>query len=316
MTDVALSIIELATAKLCVESVAFKIVLATTAAASPTARASAEFTRIWRLLFVESCAMTPLAPEVRPAPTGTLNAPATVDPLISSVIDAAPVLTPALSTSVPVVVGKLITPVLVTDAMTGVEEKVWTAVHDCARFNSAMVPVLAGKLAVTAPRAPVTGDSVTVPEVALPIVSVPSVPLAPKVGVAVNAPVVPFGICPAAPVSEIAPAALTATGAVPEIAPPFVVVAHVAQAMVPVLVIVPPVIGPVVAMLVTVPPPAGVAHVPSPRQKVDELAAVPEFRLVTGRFPDTSVVKTTAPNDGLPAALPCKTVTVVPWLAN
>ena len=31
----------------------------------------------------------------------------------------------------------------------------------------------------------------------------------------------------------------------------------------------------------------GVAHVPSPRQKVEELAAVPLFRLVTGRLPVT-----------------------------
>jgi len=41
----------------------------------------------------------------------------------------------------------------------------------------------------------------------------------------------------------------------------------------------------------TVPPPAGVAHVPSPRQKVDDDALVPEFKCDTPRFPVTSVAK-------------------------
>lgn len=46
--------------------------------------------------------------------------------------------------------------------------------------------------------------------------SVPATLLSvPSEGVAVNAPVEPFGICPAAPESEIAPAALMATGVVP-----------------------------------------------------------------------------------------------------
>ena len=39
------------------------------------------------------------------------------------------------------------------------------------------------------------------------------------------------------------------------------------------------------------PPPAGVAHVPSPRQNVVPDAPVPELRFVTGRFPVTPVVK-------------------------
>ena len=39
--------------------------------------------------------------------------------------------------------------------------------------------------------------------------------------------------------------------------------------------------------LVTVPPPAGVAQVPSPLQKVDELAPVPLLRFATGRLPET-----------------------------
>ena len=67
------------------------------------------------------------------------------------------------------------------------------------------------------------------------------------------------------------------------------------------------------ATLVTVPPvPDGVAHVPSPRQNVVALAVVPLFKLVTGKFPVTSVANDTAPNVGAPAALPCNTVVVVP----
>lgn len=56
-----------------------------------------------------------------------------------------------------------------------------------------------------------------------------------------------------------------------------------------------PVVG--VPEIVTVPEPAGVAHVPSPRQKVAEDAPVPEFRLVGGRLPVTPVDK------GSPVAL-------------
>jgi hypothetical protein len=41
---------------------------------------------------------------------------------------------------------------------------------------------------------------------------------------------------------------------------------------------------------------------------------VPPFAI--GRVPETSVPKATAPHDGLPDAFPCKTVVVVPWLAN
>lgn len=56
------------------------------------------------------------------------------------------------------------------------------------------------------------------------------------------------------------------------------------------------------------PLPAGAAHVPSPRQKVEELALVPLLRLATGRLPVTPVlsgrpvplVRTTA--DGVPRA--------------
>ena len=52
------------------------------------------------------------------------------------------------------------------------------------------------------------------------------------------------------------------------------------------------------------PPPAGVAHVPSPRQKVVELAPVPLPRLETGRFPVTSDARFTAvPADHVSAAV-------------
>ena len=71
-----------------------------------------------------------------------------------------------------------------------------------------------------------------------------------------------------------------------------------------------------VAPAVTLPDPAGVAQVPSPRQNVVEDADVPEFRLVTGRFPVTSAERLTALNDGRPAALPCNTVVVVPREAS
>jgi hypothetical protein len=53
----------------------------------------------------------------------------------------------------------------------------------------------------------------------------------------------------------------------------------------------PPVSPVPVATEVTVPAPAGVVHVPSPRQKVLALAPVPLLRLVTGRFPVTPVVR-------------------------
>ncbi len=61
---------------------------------------------------------------------------------------------------------------------------------------------------------------------------------------------------------------------------------------------------------------AGVAQVPSPRQKVELVADVPLFNLFTGKLPVTSVAKFTALNDGAPDALPCKTVVVVPLLLN
>ena len=71
-----------------------------------------------------------------------------------------------------------------------------------------------------------------------------------------------------------------------------------------------------VAPAVTFPLPAGVAHVPSPLQNVVLDALVPEFRLLTDRFPLTSVASATAPKLGRPAAFPCKTVVVVPRLAS
>ena len=55
--------------------------------------------------------------------------------------------------------------------------------------------------------------------------------------------------------------------------------------MLPLELIVPPVKGELAVMLVTVPA-GGVAHVPSPLQKVEALAPVPEFRLPTGILPN------------------------------
>ena len=94
---------------------------------------------------------------------------------------------------------------------------------------------MAGKLAVTLPSAPVTVPSVTVPLVAFPSARVPTVPDAPSVGVAVKAGDAPANTCPAAPVMDTAPAALTAIGAVPVIAPPPDEVTQVAQVSVPVV---------------------------------------------------------------------------------
>jgi hypothetical protein len=59
---------------------------------------------------------------------------------------------------------------------------------------------------------------------------------------------------------------------------------------------------------VETPVPAGVPHVPSPRQKVVALAEVPELRLVTGKFPVTPVVSgkplrlVAVPEEGVPKA--------------
>lgn len=58
--------------------------------------------------------------------------------------------------------------------------------------------------------------------------------------------------------------------------------------------------------------------VPQVGEGVKLLHAVPVSPvppLATGSVPETSVVSTTAPKAGLPAAAPCKTVVVVPWLA-
>jgi hypothetical protein len=61
--------------------------------------------------------------------------------------------------------------------------------------------------------------------------------------------------------------------------------------IVPAEVIGPPVRPVPVFIVVTVPEPAGADHVPSPRQKVIELAPVPLLRLVTGRLPMTPVLR-------------------------
>lgn len=64
-------------------------------------------------------------------------------------------------------------------------------------------------------------------------------------------------------------------------------VTQVAQAIVPVVVIGPPVSGALVPTELTEPTPPGIAHVPSPRQKVVAPALVPLLRWLTARLPVT-----------------------------
>ena len=89
-------------------------------------------------------------------------------------------------------------------------------------------------------RADVATDAGVIVRVfALPEFARAKVPVAddgtPNVGVAVKAGDAPARTCPAAPVIETAPAALTATGAVPVIAPPPDDVTHVAHVRLPVV---------------------------------------------------------------------------------
>ena len=84
-----------------------------------------------------------------------------------------------------------------------------------------------------------------------------------------------------------------------------------AETSVPANVIAPAVpelgVKPVVpALKVETPVPAGVPHVPSPRQKVDDVAEVPLFKFVTGRLPVTPVVS------GNPVAFVSVTLVGVP----
>lgn len=75
-----------------------------------------------------------------------------------------------------------------------------TAVHVCARFSSAKVPVFAGSVAVTEPRAPVVGDSVMLPLVALLKTTEPTVdPLLPTVAVDALIPVNVVQLAPPRP---------------------------------------------------------------------------------------------------------------------
>jgi hypothetical protein len=61
---------------------------------------------------------------------------------------------------------------------------------------------------------------------------------------------------------------------------------------------------PVSPLREVIPVAGGLAHVPSPLQKVEADADVPEFRLETGKLPVTSAVRLTAPNEGAPPAFP------------
>lgn len=82
--------------------------------------------------------------------------------------------------------------------------------------ETATVPAAAGRLIVTVPNAPVTGEIVIVPLVAFWKARVPTVePATPSVGVGVKAAGDPARTSPATPVIEMAPAAEIATGDVP-----------------------------------------------------------------------------------------------------
>ena len=86
------------------------------------------------------------------------------------------------------------------------------AVNVCTWPISATVSVTSSSVSVAA-EVPVPALKVTTPLPEFPRLSVPGVPPPPSVGVAVNAPVAPFGTWPAAPETEIAPALLSAKGA-------------------------------------------------------------------------------------------------------
>src|SRR5262249_52302271 len=58
-------------------------------------------------------------------------------------------------------------------------------------------------------------------------------------------------------------------------------------------------VPPLVKTWTSTEPPPGVAHVPSPRQNVDELALVPLFRLLTLRLPVTPFARLTCAQAGL-----------------
>jgi hypothetical protein len=72
--------------------------------------------------------------------------------------------------------------------------------------------------------------------------------------------------------------------------------------------------GTVWATLVTVPLPAGVAHVPSPRQYVELDAPVPLFRFATGRFPVKFRLILPLDVTGLPVMVKSEPVWVIPTL--
>lgn len=89
-----------------------------------------------------------------------------------------------------------VAPVAVTPPIEILVPKVCKAEKVCARLVSAIVPVLAGRLAVTVPKAPGTGCKVSTPEVAFPMATLPAVPLTPSV----SAPAVAVKLAPPATV--------------------------------------------------------------------------------------------------------------------
>jgi len=113
------------------------------------------------------------------------------------------------------------------------------------------------------------------------------------------------------PPTVVAPRAVLAAGAVVAPVPPLAIAsvpANVIDGVVVGLVVVSvnPVEPPDVLTDVTVPlPPAGVAHVPSPRQNVEEVAPEPEFKFATGKLPEYVVAKVPVP---VPVIAPVKVI--------
>ena len=134
---------------------------------------------------------------------------------------------------------------------------------------------------VTAPA--VRPAAVPVRFVATPLAGVPKAGVT-KVGDVVNAtlpePLVPLTVVPAILATVVASA-------------PEVVMSPLKSPLVMVELLANFVRFPVAGdpLVLTLPPPEGVAHAPSPRQKVELDAEVPELRFVTGRLPVTPVVK-------------------------
>lgn len=123
-----------------------------------------------------------------------------------------------------------------------------------------------------------------------------------EVGVMAPNPIVNAGVVVA--VAHVAVTPLLAAAVETEVTVPEPSVPEVGKVML---------VGPVVVNVMLLAP--EVVRLP-PRVMVLLPLFTPVPPLAPGKIPVTSAVKLTADHDGLPAALPCNTVVVVPWLAN